>query len=415
MIKPPLFRDRSAGGHSAVTYIELFFDLVFVFAITQLSYHLKDHLTVIGSVQTLLMLLAIWWVWIYTSWATNWLNPDCGQVRLVLMALMVGGLLLAIAIPDAFGARGDLFAFAYCAMQIGRTLYIAWASGSAFPARRRNFLRISFWFLLSLPFWLAGAALPADLRLWCWLAALAIEYAGPFLFFRTPGLGASTVHDWDISGTHMAERCALFIIIVLGEAILVTGATFAQLPHDAVHWGAFLICFGSSAAMWWIYFDIGAIRASAMIGGVEHAGQIARNGYTYLHLPIVAGLVATAVGDAKMLSYPSAVATSAFLLTAIGGPALFLLGNQAFKWLTSGHRYPPLSHFVGGLGLVATAGGAVAWGWTQLTVGALVMGALVLTAGWEWLSLNGGWQRWMPWLGHVVPRRVLPGGVEDTP
>ncbi|MEQ1689331.1 MAG: low temperature requirement protein A, partial [Sphingopyxis sp.] len=123
-----LFRTRDAHDHSPVTYIELFFDLVFVFAITQLSHRLLHHLTWQGAGETLILFLGTWWVWIYTSWTTNWLDPERAHVRLMLIAMMVGGLLLASGIPDAFGATGLLFALTYIAMQLGRSLYMVWAS-----------------------------------------------------------------------------------------------------------------------------------------------------------------------------------------------------------------------------------------------------------------------------------------------
>lgn len=149
MARPHLFRARDPHDHSPVTYIELFFDLVFVFAITQLSHRLLDHLTLFGALETLVLFLAIWWVWIYTSWTTNWLDPERGNVRLMLIAMMTGGLVLSSAIPEAYGSTGLMFALAYVAMQLFRTLYMVWASTGVHEGRRRNFLRISFWFLVS--------------------------------------------------------------------------------------------------------------------------------------------------------------------------------------------------------------------------------------------------------------------------
>jgi len=404
MPRPNLFRARDLHDHSPVTYIELFFDLVFVFAITQLSHRLLDHLSLFGALETLVLFLAVWWVWIYTSWTTNWLDPERGNVRLMLIAMMTGGLVLSSAIPEAFGKTGLMFALAYVAMQLFRTLYMVWASVGVHDGRRRNFLRISFWFLLSLPLWIAGAFAEPSLRLALWASALAIEYAGPFAFFWTPGLAGSTADDWDISGGHMAERCALFMIIALGEAVLVTGATFAELTHDAPTWAAFITSFVGSATMWWIYFDVGAKRGSSMIAASTNAGLVARNAYTYLHMPIVAGVIVTAVGDEKMLAHPLGHTELSFVLTAVGGPMLFLLGNQAFKWTTAGVKYPPLSHFVGQLLLLGVAVGGWFGHWQPLTIGISATAALIMTAVWEWFSLNGGYQRWAPWMGPLFSR-----------
>ncbi|MBK7285158.1 MAG: low temperature requirement protein A [Sphingomonadales bacterium] len=400
-----LFRDRAARDHSPVTYIELFFDLVFVFAITQLSHRLLSHLTTDGALKTILLFLPVWWVWIYTSWTTNWLDPERANVRLMLILMMLGGLALAIAIPDAFGGDGWLFSASYVAMQLFRSLYMVWASRGVNDARARNFLRISFYFVLSAPFWFWGAFVDANMRMYLWALAILIEYAGPMVFFRMPVLGRSTGADWDISGGHMAERCALFIIIALGEAVLVTGATYSALPHDGPTTAAFVASFVGSATLWWIYFDIGAKRASSMISGADNVGFIARNAYTYLHMPIVAGVVVTAVADAKMLAAPVAVSDRVYLLTACGGPILFLFGNQMFKWVTSEQRFPPLSHFIGNflLAMIAVAGYFAHW--ETLTVGELATSSLIFTAQWEWFSLHGGWQRWAPWLGPLFGRK----------
>jgi low temperature requirement protein LtrA len=395
-----LFRSREGENGARVTEIELFFDLVFVFAITQLSHSLVRHLTVQGAFETLILFLAVWWLWIYTSWATNWLDPERGAVRGLLMAMMLGGLILASALPKAFGASGPVFAGVYMAMQIGRTLWIAWLSRGHNPARVRNFLRISFYFILAAPLWVAGALADADQRLLLWAAALAIEYAGPSLFFRTPLLGKSLLSDWDISGSHMAERCALFIIIALGETILVTGAAFANLTPDVPTIAAFATSFLGSAIMWWIYFDIGAKRGGEVIEHEAQAGRLARNAYTYLHMPIIAGIVVTAVADEMLLAHPLGHSELPFILVACGGPMLFLIGNQAFKWMTADRPMPPLSHFIGEALLLGS--GIAAWigHWQPLTVGMAASCALLATAVWEWFSLHGGWRRWTPWLAR---------------
>jgi low temperature requirement protein LtrA len=397
-----LFRHRAEGvDHSPVTYIELFFDLVFVFAITQLSHGLMHHLSGMGALETLILFLAVWWVWIFTGWTTNWLDPERGHVRLMLIMLMIGGLALAAAIPKAFGDNGLLFAGAYVAMQMGRTLYMVWAASGVNEARQRNFLRIAFWFGLTAPLWIGGAMLSNEARLICWGLALLIEYAAPSQFFPTPGLGRSSGSDWDISGGHMAERCALFIIIALGEAIIVTGAAYADLPQDVPTTLAFLASFIGSAALWWIYFDVGAKRGSEMMARTNQAGRLARDGYTYGHMPIVAGVIVTAVGDGLALDHPGQLASVGVILTLCGGPALFLLGNQWFKWMSSDQKYPPLSHFIGNL--LLTIVGMAGWsiGVTTLAMAWATTLVLVMTAAWEWFSLHGGWRRWARWLGRL--------------
>jgi low temperature requirement protein LtrA len=221
-----LLRERKDGSEARVGSVELFFDLVFVFAVTQLSHFLLHHLTPLGAVQTCLLLMAVWWVWIYTSWVTNWLDPDKTQVRVMLFLLMLAGLVLSISLPEAFAERGLTFAAAYASMQVGRSLFALWAFERAGrPADAKNFQRIIIWLSVSGLFWIFGGfAAPAP-RLGLWAVALAIEYTGPAVGFFVPGLGRSETTDWAIEGGHLAERCGLFVIIALGESILVTGAT----------------------------------------------------------------------------------------------------------------------------------------------------------------------------------------------
>lgn len=402
---PHLFRHE---GDIEVTHIELFFDLVFVFAITQISHHLLVHLSPMGALEGLVMLLAVWWVWIYTSWSTNWLDGNRAAVRLLLLTMMLGGIALSAAIPKAFGSSGPLFAMAYLALQIGRSTFLTLAARRESAARTRNSLRITFWFLLSAPFWLWGAWQDPVLRLAAWSVALTIEYLGPSRGFATPGLGRSTSSDWRISGQHMAERCALFIIISLGEAVLVTGVAYGGMVQTNGSTLALVASFIGSAAMWWIYFDIGAKRGAKMMSESEDIGLIARDAYTYLHIVIVAGIVVTAVADGLMLNRPADPVTTPFLSVVYGGPILFLAGCAAFKRASSTLHLPPLSHGVGLLLLIGSA--VLSWGQglTTLEASALATGALILTSLWEWLSLHGGWQRWAPWMEPVLGRFTPP-------
>jgi low temperature requirement protein LtrA len=183
-------------------------------------------LTPLGVVQACVLLMAVWWVWIYTSWVTNWLDPDKTQVRVMLFLLMLAGLVLSISLPEAFTERALAFGTAYASMQVGRSLFALWAFERAGRrADAKNFQRIIIWLSVSGLFWIFGGfAAPAP-RLGLWAVALAIEYTGPAVGFFVPGLGRSETTDWAIEGGHLAERCGLFVIIALGESILVTGAT----------------------------------------------------------------------------------------------------------------------------------------------------------------------------------------------
>src|SRR5271154_2442525 len=173
--KRSLLRASSPGGHHRVTYVELFFDLVFVFAVTQISHTLLAHFTPLGAVQTTLLFLAVWWVWVYTSWITNWLNPELAPVRVLLFLLMLGGLVLSTSIPQAFESRGLWFAIAYATMQVGRTIFLLVSTSPAQAGARMNAIRILVWLSTSAVFWIAGGLAAGETRLVLWAIALGIE------------------------------------------------------------------------------------------------------------------------------------------------------------------------------------------------------------------------------------------------
>jgi len=399
------------GGHAPVSNLELFFDLVFVFAITQISGFLHHHLGLDGLIEGAVLFLAVWWVWMYTTWVTNWLNPDRIPVRMLLISLMLGSLAMAVALPDAFAAGHEgkalLFAGCYSAMQLGRTALVTWFFHRDKAPNTRNMLRITCWFMASLPLWIGGAVAGGEARLGLWLAALAIDYSGPFALYRVPGLGRSRTSDWNISGSHMAERCSLFIIIALGEGIVVTGNAFASQPITPASNSAFLAAFLTSVLMWWLYFDMGADRGARMIAGHSQVGRVARNAYTYLHMPIVLGVVVFAVGDALVMEQASGVASRELLLVQTGGALLFLIGLGLFKRFSNTLGNFPMSHMIAVVGFVAL--GATAWLTPLATLAFAHWGGaiLLLAAVWEWVSYHGGWIERAEALGLPVPRAMI--------
>jgi low temperature requirement protein LtrA len=379
-----MFRLLLPDKHNRVTYAELFFDLVFVYAVTQISHTLLGRFTPLGAVQVTLLLLAVWWVWVYTTWITNWLNPELTPVRILLFLLMLGGLVLSTSIPTAFEARGLWFATAYAAMQVGRTMFWLASIPPHRTAVRWNAIRILVWLSASAVFWILGGFAQGHSRLMLWTAALAIEYVSPAVRFWIPRFGASAVEEWSVEGGHMAERCAGFIIIALGEAIVVNGATFADLSWTVETVGAFVAAFVGSIAMWWIYFHKGAEAGSELISKSRESGRLARLAYTYLHLPIVAGIIVSAVADELVLKHPSGASDLMTISTAIGGPMLFLIGTILFKHSIRG--FLQLSH---GVGIVALA--ILAWfarDLSPLMLSALTTALLLIVAVWESMSLR---------------------------
>ena len=384
--KGNLLRARAPHQHHRVTYVELFFDLVFVFAITQISHTLLAHFTPLGVLQTTILFLAVWWVWIFTSWITNWLDPERTPVRVMLFALMILGLLLSTSIPKAFETRGLAFALAFVAMQVGRSAFTFWSIPKSEPGWRMNLLRITLWMTCSGVFWIAGGFAEGHARLALWIIAVVFEYCGPAMRFRLPGLGATPLGDWEVEGGHMAERCALFIIIALGESVVVTGATFAATAWTATTISAFLVALLGSIAMWWVYFHLGAEAGAEEISNSEETGKLARLAYTYLHLPIVAGIVVSAVGDELLLAHPDGHSDMKVMLSMIGGPLLFLVGTILFKRSIRGIFQ--LSHLVG-IGLLIALM-PLAHFLSPLALSSVTTAIMLIVAAWEAISLGSG-------------------------
>jgi len=379
-----LFREKAERGHHRVTFVELFFDLVFVFAVTQLSHKLLGNFTDVGILETALLLLAVWWVWMYTSWITNWLDPERTPVRLMLFVLMLAGLALTTSIPKAFESRGLVFALAYAGMQVGRTAFMQFAIDRDDLVLRQNFARIQVWLSVAGLLWLGGGLSQGGVRLAFWTGALIIEYVGPAARFWTPLHGAANVSDWTIEGGHLAERCALFIIIALGESVLVTGATFADHEWSAPAITAFTAAFTGTIAMWWIYFDKAAEVGVEQITHARDPGRLGRLAYTYLHLPIVAGIILSAVGDELVLAHPLGHTEAKAVASVVGGPVAYLIGVILFKRTVRG--WFQLSHQIGIAALLVLAGCGRFVSPLVLTIATSAV--LVIVAIWETVSLR---------------------------
>ncbi len=221
-----LLRKRD-GHHARVTFEELFFDLVYVFAVTQLSHELLHNLTFTGFIETLVLWFAVWLGWQYTCWVTNWFNPETPHIRSMLFVIMLLGLIMASSIPEAFGERALIFACVYVAIQVGRTAYVLYLLGPNHTLTP-NFQRMLGWLCISGALWIGGAFADDHWRLLLWALAALCEYVSPMFGLALPGLGRSKTSDWTVEGGHMAERCQLFVIVALGETILATGATMAE-------------------------------------------------------------------------------------------------------------------------------------------------------------------------------------------
>jgi low temperature requirement protein LtrA len=319
-------------GMARVTNVELFFDLVYVFAVTQLSHHLLARPTVTRALQTALLLAMVWMVWAYTTWLTNWLDPERLPVRMLLIALAVASLVMSAALPDAFGSRGFLVGGAYAVMQIGRSVF-AVAALRGRPLLR-NLQRIPAWCLVSGAFAVTGGIVTGPARDWLWVCAVAVDVLGGLAGFYTPSLGRSTTTEWTIEGNHFAERCQAFILIALGESIVVIGATLSGLLANSItadQVAAFTVAVIGSAGLWWLYFDRSAGAAARVIASSADPGRMGRSAYHLIHPVMVAGIIVVAAGDDIVLSKPGSAGVTSTAWLILGGTALFIAGHAAFK------------------------------------------------------------------------------------
>jgi low temperature requirement protein LtrA len=353
---PRLLRDRS--GAQRVTNIELFFDLVYVYAVTQLSHYLLGHPTVTGALQAGLLLAMVWLVWSYTTWVTNWLDPQRMAVRLLLVVLMLISLAMSASLPRAFEDLGLWVGGAYAAQQVGRTIFMVIAlRGHPLQA---NFERILAWCVVSSVLALGGGFAHGPARELLWLGAVCVDLAGGLAGFATPWLGRSRTADWTIEGGHIAERCQGFILIALGESIVIIGTTLAGVKSvtPATVTG-FVVAFATSVTLWWLYFDQSAEAAAEKIEHSEDPGRLGRSAYHLIHPVMVAGIIVTAAADEKVLSDLDAAANTASAWMILGGPALFLLGHAAFKYVVWRRvSWPRLAGIVA-LALLALASRAI--------------------------------------------------------
>lgn len=343
-LRTDVLRHGTGEDSTRVGYIELFFDLVFVFAITQLSHTLIHHTDATHLLRVLVLAWAVWWLWIDSTWVTNWLDPERLPVRVMLVLTMALGLLMSSAIPEAFEDKALLFAIPYVLIQVGRTVFTTLAMGRVWTDNAVNFLRITVWLTASGVLWIAGAVVDERARTVLWVLAALMDLASPRALFWVPRLGASDVHTWAVRSGHMAERVSLFVIISLGESIVVTGGAFSELSVTAQALAAFLAAFTSTVLMWLLFFDRSERSATRFFSRQEETGMVAQTAYTYVPYVLVVGIVLTAVGDGLVLADGEAHGVWTVAIVC-GSAAVYLVGNLLFRRATGGGWSVP--HLVG--------------------------------------------------------------------
>ena len=308
----------------AVTPLELFFDLVFVLALTQCTALMADTPTWAGLVKGLLVLGMLWWCWVGYSWLTSVVDPEEGAVRLAIFAAMAGLLVAALCVPDVFGDTGLLFACAYAVVRAAHIALFMLASRDD-PGLRKSTTGLAGSTALAASLLIVASFTDGTVQGGLWALALVLDMGGPLLIGQD---------GWKLMPGHFAERHGLILIIALGESIVAIGVG-AERGVDAGVVAAAVLGTVVAAALWWLYFDVVALVAARRLSnatpGREQNG-IARDSFSLLHFPMVAGIVLLALGLKKTLGHVEDPLKLVPAVALLGGTALYLLAHVAFRW-----------------------------------------------------------------------------------
>jgi low temperature requirement protein LtrA len=351
--------------------LELFFDLVFVLAITQCTALMADNPTWTGLAQGMLVLGVLWWSWVGYAWLTSVVNPEEGIVRFAIFAAMAALLVTALCVPQAFGDLALLFACSYGVVRFGQIVLFAVASRDD-PALRRSVAGLAGGTAIGVGLLVSASFADGALQGALWLLALLLDMGEPFLF-GTDG--------WRLVPGHFADRHGLIVIIALGESIVAIGVG-AELGVDAGVVVAATLGIAVAAALWWLYFDIVALVAERRLSNAAEGrerNEIARDSFSYLHFPMVAGIVLVALGMKKTLAHVGDPLELVPAVAALGGTALYLLAHVAFRWRNV-HRFS-IQRLLCAIGLLALVPAALEL--PALATLALVAGVLAALIAYE--------------------------------
>jgi low temperature requirement protein LtrA len=304
--------------------LELFFDLVFVLALTQCTALMADHPTWDGLAQGMLVLAVLWWSWVGYAWLTSVLDPEEGAVRIAIFAAMAAFLLAALCVPQAFGGLALEFALAYGVVRTGQIALFMLASRDD-PALRRSIIGLAVSSAIGVGLLVAASALDGIAQGGLWALALLLDMGGPYLFGS---------EGWKLIPEHFAERHGLIIIIALGESIVAIGVG-AEAGLTVGVAAAAVLGIGLAAAQWWTYFDVVALVAARRLARAPEGrerNEMARDSYSYLHFPMVAGIILLALGLKKILGDVGDPLKVVPAFALLGGLAFYLLGHVAFRY-----------------------------------------------------------------------------------
>jgi low temperature requirement protein LtrA len=307
-----------------VSPLELFFDLVFVLALTQCTALMAEQPTWDGVGKAMLILTLLWWSWSGYAWLTSVLDPEEGAVRLVIFAAMAAFLVVALCVPEAFDDSALLFAVAYGVVRTAHIGLFVLASRDD-PQLRSSVIALATSTAVSVGLLAAASLFDGAAQAAVWAVAIALDLGGPYFF---------GVEGWRMVPAHFAERFGLIVIIALGESIVAIGAGVERTVDGGIVAAAVL---GTvvAAALWWLYFDVVALVAERRLSNAEpgrERNSIGRDSYGYLHLPMVAGIVLIALGMKKTLGDVSEPLKGVPAAAMLGGASMYLLAHVAFRW-----------------------------------------------------------------------------------
>ncbi|WP_410808892.1 low temperature requirement protein A [Micromonospora sp. 067-2] len=362
---------RRPEGSTRATLLELLFDVVFVAALALTSMLLARRDTWTGAGQVLLMLAAIWWTWSITTTTTDFYDPDRRPIQAILMVTMLGAVGMAAALPLASNEHALVFAVAYVTPHLVRGIVLISVLHRHRHRAQERAARFLFWFLVSGVFWITGALLGGSLHWAFWIIAVVVDYVSSAARYPTPWLGRVPVEQYEKTAEHLAERYQQFLILALGDIILVPTLEISTADFTRARLGAFLTAFVTMLLLWQMYvFRAGAFRRPT---SARELGVAARLG-PYTHVVMVTGVVATAAGVDLVIAHPTGETSPRWVALIFGGPAVFLIGRGLFTYLIAGRL--PL-HRVGWLVLLPLGFWAVTWPPVLVsTVAVLVLAAI---------------------------------------
>lgn len=333
MTAPKPYGGRKPEAPERASHIELLFDVAFVFALSQTSSAMFAHPNIVDAGRNLLVIVAFWLVWAYTTWAANLIGVNRSGMQLILIMIMLGISLMGSAVREAFAGDGLIFAAVYVIIQIGRTAYMTIIlRGQAITPKRTHML---VWFCITGVLWIAGSLNPVPIRTIIWAIAIVLTLGGSRFDFWLPWQGQAHLGTTKISQEHMAERYQQIIILALGEQLLAAGLIFSDYEFGFVRTTAFAVAFATTMLLWRIYFRRAGSIIAETISATRNKGRLTLS-ISYAHMIMFAGIMVTSVGQKIAIAYVTIPANAAWVAIIAGGPALFLIGRERLHYLTAG-------------------------------------------------------------------------------